>query len=87
MREEIGEDGIANNDESEIGSFDDSVGVWLREVGKTPLLTADEEISLAKRIRAGDNDAKQALICANLRLVVMLVSPSVIVAVGCPFLT
>jgi RNA polymerase primary sigma factor len=48
----------------------DPVGAYLREIGKVPLLTAEEEISLAKRVERGDPAAKQALIEANLRLVV-----------------
>lgn len=52
--------------------LDDSVRMWLREIGKTPLLTMDEEISLAKRIEAGDDSAKDILTEANLRLVVSI---------------
>ncbi|MCE5315610.1 MAG: RNA polymerase sigma factor RpoD [Armatimonadota bacterium] len=52
--------------------LDDSVRMWLREIGKTPLLTMDEEISLAKRIEAGDEEAKAVLTEANLRLVVSI---------------
>ena len=52
--------------------LDDSVRMWLREIGKTPLLTMDQEISLAKRIEAGDEDAKAVLTEANLRLVVSI---------------
>ncbi|MCE5197918.1 MAG: RNA polymerase sigma factor RpoD [Armatimonadota bacterium] len=52
--------------------LDDSVRMWLREIGKTPLLTMDEEIHLAKRIEAGDEEAKAVLTEANLRLVVSI---------------
>ncbi len=51
---------------------DDSVRMWLREIGKSPLLTTREEMSLAKRIEANDMDAKDRLIEANLRLVVSI---------------
>ena len=40
---------------------DDSVRLYLREIGKIPLITADEEVSLAKRIEKGDKAAKDAL--------------------------
>jgi RNA polymerase primary sigma factor len=44
----------------------------LREIGKVPLLTADQEVSLAKRIERGDLSAKTQMIEANLRLVVSI---------------
>jgi RNA polymerase primary sigma factor len=50
----------------------DSIQMYLREIGKVPLLTTDEEVALAKRIEKGDLDAKQKLIKANLRLVVSI---------------
>jgi RNA polymerase primary sigma factor len=50
----------------------DPVRMYLREIGKVPLLTAEQEVSLAKRIERGDMDAKNALIQANLRLVVSI---------------
>lgn len=50
----------------------DSVKIYLKEIGKVPLLNAQQEIELAKRIIAGDEDAKQDLINANLRLVISI---------------
>lgn len=51
---------------------DDSVRMYLREIGRVPLLSADEETRLAKRIVAGDKVAKKKLAEANLRLVVSI---------------
>ncbi len=50
----------------------DSVKIYLKEIGKVPLLNAKEETELAKRIAAGDEEAKQQLINANLRLVISI---------------
>jgi RNA polymerase primary sigma factor len=50
----------------------DSLRLYLREIGKVPLLTADQEVTLAKRIERGDLGAKQHMIEANLRLVVSI---------------
>jgi RNA polymerase primary sigma factor len=50
--------------------IDDSVRVYLREIGKIRLLTMQEEVALAKRIEHGDQEAQRKLIEANLRLVV-----------------
>src|SRR4051812_20736030 len=50
----------------------DSLRLYLRSIGRVPLLTADEEISLAKRIERGDMQAKQQMVEANLRLVVSI---------------
>ena len=50
----------------------DSVKIYLREIGKVPLLNAQQETELAKRIAAGDEEAKQDLIQANLRLVIAI---------------
>ncbi|MFA6492859.1 MAG: RNA polymerase sigma factor RpoD [Patescibacteria group bacterium] len=51
---------------------DDSVRMYLREIGRIPLLKPDEEVRLAKRIEAGDETAKKKLAEANLRLVVSI---------------
>lgn len=56
---------------ADIGSYD-SVQMYLKEIGKIPLLTAEEERELAKRIEKGDEDAKNKLAQANLRLVVSI---------------
>jgi len=48
----------------------DALGTYLREIGRHPLLTAADEVSLAKRIEKGDEDATHRMVCANLRLVV-----------------
>ena len=48
----------------------DSLGLFLREIGRYPLLTAAEEVVLAKRVERGDPAAKQQMITSNLRLVV-----------------
>ena len=53
-------------------SVDDPVRMYLREIGKIPLLTFDEELDLAKRILEGDEEAKQKLAESNLRLVVSI---------------
>jgi RNA polymerase primary sigma factor len=50
----------------------DSLRLYLREIGKVPLLTADQEVYLAKRIERGDMAAKTQMIEANLRLVVSI---------------
>lgn len=56
-----------------VDSFaDDSVRLYLREIGKIPLLTAEEETDLAKRIVEGDKKAKDKMVEANMRLVVSI---------------
>jgi len=51
---------------------DDSVRLYLREIGKIPLIKAEDEVALAKRIEKGDKAAKDALAEANMRLVVSI---------------
>ena len=59
----IGADGV---------STEDPVRMYLKEIGKVPLLSADEETELARRMEEGDEDAKKKLAEANLRLVVSI---------------
>jgi RNA polymerase primary sigma factor len=55
----------------------DPLRLYLREIGKVPLLTADQEVSLAKQVERGDMAAKRQMIEANLRLVVSIAKPHV----------
>ena len=67
---------IEQEGEQKVGELkdisDDSVRMYLREIGKIPLLSTVDEIRLAKRIEAGDETAKRKLAEANLRLVVSI---------------
>ena len=79
---EVIEDADANNEQHEGVdidlsipegiSIDDPVRMYLKEIGRVPLLTADDEIALAKRMEQGDEEAKRRLAEANLRLVVSI---------------
>jgi len=71
--EEVTEEEIMDTD-SMVDSFstDDPVRMYLKEIGKVPLLTPDEEIDLAKRMAEGNEDAKRRMAEANLRLVVSI---------------
>ena len=65
------------NDEELVGSYtddisDDSVRMYLREIGKIPLLTPEEESELSKKATAGDRKAKDRMAEANMRLVVSI---------------
>ncbi len=53
-------------------SIEDPVRMYLKEIGKVPLLSADEEVELARRMSEGDEEAKKRLAEANLRLVVSI---------------
>ena len=71
-QEAEGENDVPKLDLSIKTASNDPVRMYLREIGKVPLLTAEQEVSLAKRIERGDMDAKNQLIQANLRLVVSI---------------
>lgn len=58
--------------DSEAVHLDDSVRMWLKRIGQIPLLTADEEIRLSHKVRQGCDRSKQAMVEANLRLVVSI---------------
>ena len=71
--EEVPEEEITDTD-ALIDTFatDDPVRMYLKEIGKVPLLTPDEEVDLAKRMSEGDEEAKRRMTEANLRLVVSI---------------
>lgn len=71
-KEAEGEEAAEDNADYVKDIADDSVRLYLREIGRTPLLTGDEEIELAKRIAKGDKAAKDKMVEANLRLVVSI---------------
>jgi len=67
------EEVVAPEDQSYLDDIaDDSVRLYLREIGKIPLLSAEEELALAQRVVAGDKDAKDKMAEANMRLVVSI---------------
>lgn len=72
------EDGEASENDASVDdmldgvALDDPVRMYLKEIGRVPLLSAEEEVELAKRIEQGDEDAKRRLAEANLRLVVSI---------------
>lgn len=72
LDEEAEEDDDDDLEVPEGVSVDDPVRMYLKEIGKVPLLTAEEEVELAKRMEQGDESAKQQLTEANLRLVVSI---------------
>ncbi|HHU91979.1 MAG TPA: RNA polymerase sigma factor RpoD [Halanaerobiaceae bacterium] len=71
LDEEIEEEDLDISVPDGIG-IDDPVRMYLKEIGKVPLLSAEEEIELAQRMEQGDEEAKRKLIEANLRLVVSI---------------
>ncbi len=79
VMDEVSEEEVTTDkdDDNEIDvpegvSIDDPVRMYLKEIGKVPLLTAEEEVELAKRMGQGDEMAKRKLVEANLRLVVSI---------------
>ncbi len=71
------DDSVENYEEIDLSvpegvSIEDPVRMYLKEIGKVPLLSADEEIELAKRMEDGDDEARKRLAEANLRLVVSI---------------
>ena len=84
VEDDLDVDELALSDEEEVDmekidlsvpdgiSIEDPVRMYLKEIGKVPLLTAEEEVELAKRMAEGDEEAKKRLAEANLRLVVSI---------------
>jgi len=77
QEEEVEDTQLNEEEETDLGlpegiSIDDPVRMYLKEIGKVPLLTPEEEIELAKRMEQGDPEAKRRLAEANLRLVVSI---------------
>ena len=70
IEEEIPETLTVGDDLEEEPNVADPVRMYLKEIGKIPLLTAEEELELAKKVSEGDAEAKKRMIEANLRLVV-----------------
>jgi RNA polymerase primary sigma factor len=78
---ELSDEWLADDEEEEVvpedqsyldDIADDSVRLYLREIGKIPLLSAEDELALAQRVVAGDKDAKDQMAEANMRLVVSI---------------
>lgn len=70
--EELSDEELAITAENVDAFADDSVRLYLREIGKIPLLTPEEEAELAKRIVKGDKKAKDKMVESNMRLVVSI---------------
>ena len=73
VSDENAEEGLLTTDTAYMDDVaDDSVRLYLREIGKIPLLTPEEELALAKKVKSGDKRAKDAMAEANMRLVVSI---------------
>jgi len=72
LEEELEEEEIVDTGQYFDDASDDSVRMYLREIGKIPLLSSEEEIALAHRIEKGDQKAKDKMAEANMRLVVSI---------------
>ncbi len=77
LQDDSGDKDLSADDQLDLSvpegiAIDDPVRMYLKEIGKVPLLTAEQEIDLAKRLEEGDENAKQQLAEANLRLVVSI---------------
>lgn len=73
LEDEIDTDGdLLSQEQYFDDASDDSVRLYLREIGKIPLLTAEEELALAQKVVAGDKRAKDKMAEANMRLVVSI---------------
>ena len=70
--EELSDEELAITAENVDAFADDSVRLYLREIGKIPLLTPEEEAELAQRIVKGDKKAKDKMVESNMRLVVSI---------------
>jgi len=66
------EERAVEEDEMDTNASEDLVKLYLQEIGRVPLLTRDEEVSLAKAVAEGDDEARKQLALANLRLVVSI---------------
>ena len=69
---DLSDAGIAEMDATGEISADDPVKIYLKDIGRVPLLSSDDEMELAKKMKAGDSKAKNRLAEANLRLVVSI---------------
>jgi RNA polymerase primary sigma factor len=67
-----GEEEVESEPEADAEITTDALQLFLKDIGRVPLLTAAQEVELAKRIERGDHGAKQAMVEANLRLVVSI---------------